>query len=261
MALRHLIVLCGQHWAAGAAEPSLGRPPPPEPPDLCAGAPTQCSAEICDLQPGQISRLKPGTYYHDKQIFLPQGSAIIGAGINVTHIVACGLPLASRCNLTERRGFLMGDDTYVGNFTFAGRENKRGGCSLGAGLIETPGCMGDYCHIPGKNTTGGRWGPGGDPSAHGDPLCNPPGRGMEQCVGITNATAEYIHLISWTMDHVGWFPSTVPWGKDETSGSKNITLRNLTAWGTVSNFRSCSSVQSQSRQSTRHALPAASPRF
>tara|TARA_B110000208_G_scaffold176848_1_gene223557 strand:+ start:151 stop:3924 length:3774 start_codon:yes stop_codon:yes gene_type:complete len=200
--------------------------------DLCNGAPTQCSAEICDLQPGQLSRLKPGTYYHDKQIFLPQGSGIIGAGINLTYIVACGLPLASRCNLTERRGFLMGDDTYVGNFTFAGRENTRGGCSLGAGLIETPGCMGDYCSIPGKNTTGGRWGPGGDPSAHGDPLCNPPGRDMEHCVGTTNVTAEYIHLMPWTMDHVGWFPSTVPWGEDQISGSKNITLRNITTWGT-----------------------------
>ena len=207
-------------------------PPPPVTPDHCIGAPTQCSAEICDLQPGQISRLEPGTYYHNKQIFLPTGSAIIGAGINVTHIVACGPPLPSRCNLTERRGFLMGDDTYVGNFTFAGRESRRGGCSLGAGLIETPGCMGDYCYIPGKNTTGGRWGPGGDPSAHGDPLCNPPGRDMNQCVGITNATAEYIHLMPWTMDHVGWFPSTVPWGEDQMSGSKNITLRNLTTWGT-----------------------------
>ena len=64
-----------------------------------------------------------------------------------------------------------------------------------------------------------------------DPPCNPPGRGTDQCVGITNATAEYIHLMPWTMDHAGWFPSTVPWGEDETSGSKNITLRNPTAWG------------------------------
>ena len=32
---------------------------------------------------------------------------------------------------------------------------------------------------------------------------------MDECVGITNATAEYIHLMPWTMDHVGWFPSTV----------------------------------------------------
>ena len=82
-------------------------------PDLCVGAPTQCSAEICDLEPGQVSRLKPGTYYHDKQIFLPQGSGIIGAGINTTFIVACGRQLASGCNMTERRGFLMGDDTYA----------------------------------------------------------------------------------------------------------------------------------------------------
>ena len=108
----------------------------PPRPDLCKGIPTQdqCSAEICDLKPGQISRLRPGTYYHNKQIFLPQGSAIIGAGINITRIHACGPPLASGCNMTERRGFLMGDDTYVGNFSFAGRENKRSGCPLGGGL-------------------------------------------------------------------------------------------------------------------------------
>ena len=95
--------------------------PAPLPTDLCKDAPTQCSDEICNLQPGQVQRLQPGTYYHNKQIFLPPGSAIIGAGINITHIVACGEPLASRCNLTERRGFLMGDDTYVGNFTYEGR--------------------------------------------------------------------------------------------------------------------------------------------
>ena len=88
--------------------------------DLCAAAPTQCSAEICDLKPGQVQRLEPGTYYHNKQIFLPAGSAIIGAGINVTHIVACGPPLASRCNLTERRGFLMGDDQGATDRGFRG---------------------------------------------------------------------------------------------------------------------------------------------
>lgn len=64
-------------------------------PDLCQDAPTQCSDEICNLQPGQVQRLKPGTYFHNKQIFLPPGSAIIGAGINITHIVGCGPPLAS----------------------------------------------------------------------------------------------------------------------------------------------------------------------
>eukprot|EP01046_Picozoa_sp_COSAG06_P034186 COSAG06_NODE_3559_length_5187_cov_13.975236_5_plen_419_part_00 len=169
-------------------------------PDLCTSAPTQCSPEICDLRPGQVQRLKPGTYYHNKQIFLPAGSAIIGAGINVTHIVACGRQLASGCNMTERRGFLMGDDTYVGNFSFTGRENKRSGCPLGGGLIETPGCQGDYCGLH-KNPPPGA------------PLCNPPGRNLEECVGITNATAEFIHLHAWTMDHVGWFPPTVPWVK------------------------------------------------
>ena len=34
--------------------------------DLCAGAPTQCSPEICDLEPGQVQRLARGTYYHNK---------------------------------------------------------------------------------------------------------------------------------------------------------------------------------------------------
>ena len=81
--------------------------------DQCNGIATQCSAEICGLKPGQVSRLKPGTcllrgalpcgteftpgmglisrghshwsrYYHNKQIFMPSGSAIIGAGINRT---------------------------------------------------------------------------------------------------------------------------------------------------------------------------------
>ena len=193
-------------------------PPPPPELDLCTNAPTQCSAEICGLEPGQVQRLEPGTYYHNRQIFLPAGSAIIGAGINVTHIVACGPRLASGCNMTERRGFLMGDNTYVGNFTFRGRENKRSGCPLGNGMIETPGCTGDYCGLHDARHTD-------------EPLCNPPDRTMEQCVGIINATAEYILLWSWTQDHVGWFPPTFPWGEDETSGSKNITLRNLTSWG------------------------------
>ena len=54
---------------------------PGPPPDQCIGAPTQCSEEICNLKPGQVQRLKPGKYYHNKQIFLPKGSAIIGAGV------------------------------------------------------------------------------------------------------------------------------------------------------------------------------------
>eukprot|EP00937_MAST-01D_sp_MAST-1D-sp2_P004790 g4790.t1 len=187
-------------------------------PDSCAGAPTQCSPEICDLKPGQFRRLAPGTYYHNRQIFLPEGSAIIGAGINKTYIIACGTPAASACNLTERRGFLMGNDTYIGNFTFRGREDARSGCPLGGAMVETPGCLGDYC---GAANNGGN-------------TCNPPGRSMEQCAGVANATAEYIHLHAWTMDHVGWFPPTAPWGEGdfaETSGSVKITLRNLTSWG------------------------------
>lgn len=81
--------------------------------------------------------------------------------------------------MTKRRGFLMGDDTYVGNFTFTGRENKRSGCPLGGGMIETPGCQGDYCGLH-KNPPPGA------------PMCNPPGRSLEECTGITNATAECI---------------------------------------------------------------------
>ena len=189
---------------------------PPPPPDLCKDAPTQCSEEICDLKPGQVQRLQPGTYYHDRQIFLPNGSAIIGAGINTTYIVGCGPPTGSGCNMTARRGFLMGHDTYVGNFTFRGREYGRSGCPLGGGMIETPGCLGDYC---------------GAPNAPVDTPCNPPTRSMAQCTGVANATAEYIHLHSWTQDHVAWFPPTVPWGQSETSGSTMITLRNLTSWG------------------------------
>jgi len=195
-----------------------GKYEPPPLLDQCIGVPTQCSEEICDLKPGQVQRLKPGKYYHDKQIFLPKGSAIIGSGINQTYIIACGPPTASGCNMTKRRGFLMGNDTYVGNFTFRGREDKRNGCPLGGAMIETPGCQGDYCGAPNN----------------GGVLCNPPSRSLEQCTGVANATAEYIHLHAWTMNHVGWFPPTTPWGENdyaEISGSAMITLRSLTSWG------------------------------
>lgn len=124
---------------------------------------------------------------------------------------------SSRAPLHLTQGLLI-SDTYVGNFTFTGRENKRSGCPLGGGLIETPGCQGDYCGLH------------KDPPP-GAPICNPPNRTMEECIGITNATAEYIHLSPWTMDHVGWFPPTVPWSSDQTSGSKMITLRHLVSWG------------------------------
>ena len=84
--------------------------------DQCTGVETQCSPEICDLKPGQISRLAPGTYYHNKQIFLPRGSAIIGAGVNITHIVACGERTWSGCNMTKKRGFLMNDGAATAVF-------------------------------------------------------------------------------------------------------------------------------------------------
>eukprot|EP01047_Picozoa_sp_COSAG01_P061216 COSAG01_NODE_7613_length_3127_cov_1.861625_5_plen_315_part_00 len=195
---------CEQYSSSGCTGIIVSKPyniTPPRP-DLCKGIPAQrqCSPEICDLQPGQISRLKPGTYYHNKQITLPPGSAIVGAGINITYIHACGPPLASGCNMTERRGFLMGNNTYVGNFSFSGRENKRSGCPLGGGMIETPGCQGDYCGLH-KNPP------------RGAPLCNPPDRNLQQCVGVSNLTAEYIHLHAWTQDHVAWFPPHVSLGQ------------------------------------------------
>ena len=76
---------------------------------------------------------------------------------------------------------------------------------------------------------------------------------MEQCTGITNATAEYIHLHSWTQDHVAWFPPTVPWGENETSGSSMITLRNLVSWGSWADGVNFHGGQSKSTLSNRES--------
>eukprot|EP01052_Picozoa_sp_SAG31_P032602 SAG31_NODE_3591_length_4091_cov_3.159068_2_plen_148_part_00 len=62
------------------------------------------------------------------------------------------------------------------------------------------------------------------------------------CAGVENATAEYIHVDGYVSDDgtqrwplsidAGWFPTTLPWGADQKTGSRNITVRGLTAWGT-----------------------------
>ena len=93
--------------------------------------------------PGQISRLEPGTYvyYHNEQIF------VIGVGINVPHIVACGPPLASRCHLTEQRGFLMGDDTCTRRQLCVRRprDQSQTACAIrtAQGSTDSPGTIGE----------------------------------------------------------------------------------------------------------------------
>eukprot|EP01047_Picozoa_sp_COSAG01_P065956 COSAG01_NODE_9010_length_2583_cov_3.615539_1_plen_584_part_00 len=197
--------------------PTLKPPAPPSPTgpalpgraDVCADLDPQhrCSPEICDLQPHSTVRLEAKTYYQNTSIQIPEGTQVIGAGINKTIIVACGAPSSGR------RGFILGNHSYLGHYTWQGLQAKRSNFDAAVG---TPGCLStDGCN-------GGCIPPDGD------------------CVGVENATAEHIHVRPyargdawWPLSSsAGWFPHTRPWGAAGYTGSRNITVRGLISWGT-----------------------------
>ena len=185
----------------------FGVPPPaatPEPPavpglgDVCAHFPAsqpRCSPEICNVAAGARVQLEARTYYQDRAVVLPAGSTVVGAGINKTFVVNCGEPSS------EMRGFVLGNDTYVGHFTFQGHSPSRGGFS---GAVQTPGgasagvanVLVEHIHIrPFDN--GSHWWP------------------------LVNDAA--------------WFPPTARWttaSGERATGSRNITLRGVISWGT-----------------------------
>ena len=200
--------------------PTLKPPTPPTPPtpappplpgraDVCAHlAPSEtCSPEICNLKPYSTVRLEAKTYYQNTSVQLPEGTQLIGAGINKTIIIACGAPSSGR------RGFILGNNSYLGHYTWQGLQAKRGNFDAAIG---TPGCL----------------------SAGGcDGGCIPPDG---DCVGVQNATAEHIHVRPyasgdawWPLSSsAGWFPHTRPWGAARYTGSRNISVRGLVSWGT-----------------------------
>ena len=126
-------------WGFSAAVAAVGRAAPgptavPGLADVCAHFPAsepRCSPEICSIAAGAHVQLEARTYYQDRAVLLPAGARVFGAGINRTFVVNCGAPSS------EMRGFILGNDTYVGNFTWQGHSPSRGPFS---GAVQTPGC-------------------------------------------------------------------------------------------------------------------------
>lgn len=166
----------------------------------------RCSPEICKMKAFQEVKLEAKTYYQDRSILLPEGSKLIGQGINKTYIISCGAPSSGR------RGFILNNNTYLGHFTWQGLQASRGNFDA---VVGTPGCLSTSCQ-------------GGCIPEDGN------------CAGIANAVVEHIHNSvfargddMWPLStSVGWFPKTLPWGPQMATGSRNITVRGLVSWGT-----------------------------
>eukprot|EP01047_Picozoa_sp_COSAG01_P072731 COSAG01_NODE_11645_length_1889_cov_1.071508_4_plen_137_part_01 len=112
------------------------------------------------------------------------------------------------------RGFILGNNTHIGNFTWQGHSPSRGAFS---GAVQTPGCA--------------------DTGACNLSRCIPAG---SDCAGAANVTAEHIHVRPYAhgsdwwplVNDAAWFPRTAQWGPERATGSRNITVRGLISWGT-----------------------------
>ena len=207
-----MALLLAVAWVPAVAAAAMAdKPAVPGLGDVCAHLPTsepRCSPEICSIAAGSRVQLEARTYYQDRVVPLPAGASVVGAGINKTVIVNCGAPS------TEMRGFILGNDTYVGHFTWQGHSPSRGGFS---GVVQTPGCA--------------------DTGACNLSKCIPAGG---DCAGAANVTVEHIHNRPYAngsdwwplVNDAAWFPRTAQWGPDRATGSRNITVRGLISWGT-----------------------------
>jgi hypothetical protein len=106
--------------------------------DVCAHLSTdeKCSPEICSMKPHAQVLLGASVYYVDKEVQLPEGAELRGAGVNKTRIVSCGAPSSGR------RTLVLGNNTYIGHFTFQGLQARRGNFE---GAVGTPGCLATDC--------------------------------------------------------------------------------------------------------------------
>lgn len=189
--------------------------------DVCGDQYPKCSPELCDnIAEDTTIHLKAGTYYIDRQIALPKGAKIIGAGVDKTIVKACGPPDENcdySCNFCDdnsggRRGFLLNSDTYVAKMTMVGKETGRR--VMGSAALETPGCW----------DRGNRGNAGCKCQRDGD-VCN---RGKTDCKGIKNAVAEDIKVEAFGWSNNVWMP-LLP---DKTDGHENITFRGIVGLGT-----------------------------
>jgi hypothetical protein len=218
-----MALLLSVAWVPAVAAAAMAdKPALPGLGDVCAHLPTsepRCSPEICSIAAGSRVQLEARTYYQDRVVPLPAGASVVGAGINKTVIVNCGAPS------TEMRGFILGNDTYVGHFTWQGHSPSRGGFS---GVVQTPGCA--------------------DTGACNLSKCIPAGG---DCAGAANVTVEHIHNRPYAngsdwwplVNDAAWFPRTAQWGPDRATGSRNITVRGLISWGTWADGMNVSSCE------------------
>jgi len=165
-------------------------------------------------QNGGSFRLEAKTYYIDKQYQLPANTQIFGAGSggSKTVIKAIGLQVDGTCNanVVNRKGLILGDNTYVGGLHFIGMDKERYSDNqllCGGAAFETPGCVGT-----GQFTDPPHW-CGGDLGI---------GR------GISNATLEDITIERLTVQSVVYVSPT----KSGVSVSKGITVKNIRTKGT-----------------------------
>ena len=190
----------------------------PPPPPVTPGA-FDWIREIAASGPGRKFALQKRTYLIDAQYQLPEGTELRGAG-RATVIWAVGAPY-NTTTPGNRKGLLLGDNTWVGGFHFVGMESKRIGF---ASPVETPGCAcrgqvplagcGSHHFTAPPNKTE-CWGTYRD--IHG-------GGGN----GVRNATVEDITVEPYTTQNLFYMPPTQAGARV----SRDITVRGLRANGT-----------------------------
>lgn len=163
---------------------------------------------------GGAHYLDAKTYYIDKQYQLPANTQIYGAGSGSggTVIKAIGQQLDGTCNgnVVNRKGFLLGDNTYIGGLHFIGMDEKRYGDNqllCGGAAFETPGCVGTGQFYDAPSSCGGDLGIG---------------------KGVQNATIEDITIEAFTIQSVLYVTPT----RSGVPVSKDITVKNVRTDGT-----------------------------
>jgi hypothetical protein len=157
--------------------------------------------------------LNPGTYLIDRQYQLPPGTEIIGAGSEEggTLIRAVGADYSSVCDedAKNRKGFLLGSNTYIGHLRFEGMEKLRfcnNNLLCGGAPFETPGCA-----------STGIW-------SEAPKSCSKTGDGR----GVHNATIEDIWIEPLTVQNAVYIAPTAR----GAPVSEDITIKRVVTYGT-----------------------------
>lgn len=179
-----------------------------------AGAPDPFKWMADIVASGGQHQLEAKTYYIDKQYQLPANTEIHGAGSggSATVVKALGSSYDGICagNANNRKGFLLGDNTYVGKLHFIGMETKRFSDNqllCGGAPFETPGCAGTGYFTEAPTSCDGVTG---------------------LARGVSNATVEDVTVQALTVQNVFYMPPTMA----GSSVSKDILVSKLICNGT-----------------------------